>query len=87
MKTRGFKELQTYLKELHDTKTLRQIAKEDFDNKVTHGVIDRCIKGVEPRNERIREIFSLPEIIVQEFWRNEQGKRIETPKENSNELP
>jgi hypothetical protein len=87
MKTRGFKELQGYLADLKDDKTLRQIAEEDFDNKVTHGVIARCIKGIEPKDEMIREILSLPELITQEFWRDAQGRRIETPKENSNELP
>lgn len=65
--TRGFKELQSFLIALYEgeRKTLRQIAKEDFDNKVTHGAIDRCIKGIEPRDNEIRKWFGLPLIVTQ----------------------
>lgn len=65
MKTRGFEELQKYLKELHETKTLRKIAEEDFKNKITHGVIDRCIKGIEPKDSEIRKRLGLPIIVIQ----------------------
>lgn len=60
METRNFKQLQEFLINLHKTKALRKIATEDYDGKVTHGVIDRCIKGVEPRDREIRKWLGLP---------------------------
>lgn len=79
MKTRNFEQLQDFLINLHKTKTLREIAKEAFDGKINHAAIDRCIKGCEPRDIQIRKTFGLPEIIAQEFWRNEKGQRVKTP--------
>ena len=80
MKTRGFEELQRYLADLKDDdKTLRQIAEEEFDNKVSYGTVDRCIKGIEPRDEEIRKILNLPQTIAQEFWRDVKGRRVKTP--------
>lgn len=79
MKTLGFKQLQNFLIDLHKTKTLRQIAEENYDSKITHGAIDRCIKGKEPRDKEIRKALNLPEIITQEVWRDEEGRWTEAP--------
>lgn len=78
--TRGFKQLQEYLIRLKVTKTLRQISEEEFDGHITHGTIDRCIKGIEPKDNEIRDILNLPQLVTQEWYRNEKGRRIKTPK-------
>ena len=69
--TRGFKELQSYLSQLHEQKTLRQIAGEDFGGRVNHATIDRAIKGIEPKRQDIREALGLSRI---EYVRQVRGK-------------
>jgi len=76
MNMRGFKQLQEYLIELHKTKSLRQISGEEFNNEVSHGVIHRCIKGVEPRDNEIRKRLGLP-IITYQYKDSVTGQFVE----------
>ena len=81
MKTVSFSQLQATLIKLKKIKTLRWISDDVYKGKVTHGTIDRCIKGIEPKDEEIREALSLPQVVAQEWYRDEKGRRIKTPKE------
>ena len=54
-----FSELQTNLKELNKDKSLRNISDEDYGGEVTYGVIARCIKGIEPKDNDIRKRLGL----------------------------
>lgn len=65
MKTRDFEQLQNFLINLHKTKTLREIAVENYDGKINHGVIDRCIRGIEPKDHEIRKSLKLLLIVEQ----------------------
>ncbi len=48
-------QLQRHIKALYAAKrSYRRIALEDYDGKVNHGVIQRVIKGIEPKSSRIR---------------------------------
>lgn len=59
---------------LHRTKSLRKISKEHYEGKVSHGTIDRIIKGHEPKRTDIREALGLPEIITVHVYRNRKGR-------------
>jgi hypothetical protein len=80
MRTLTFPQLQAKLKKLHKKKSLRKIAEEDYESKITHGTIDRCIKGTEPVREDIRKALGLSEWIIQEWARDEKGRRISIAK-------
>ncbi len=80
MKTISFSQLQVDLSDLHKTKSLRDISDEEYKGKITHGTIDRCIKGVEPTSEKIREILNLPQLVTQEWYRDEKGRRVKALK-------
>lgn len=60
----GFEQLQAYLIKLHKTKTLRQISREIYGSEISHGTIDRCIKGIEPKDNEIRKRLRLPLIVI-----------------------
>ena len=60
-----FEQLRDQLLELYRTKTLREIAEETYDGKVSHAAIHRCLDGHEPTLDGIREILELPKIIIQ----------------------
>ena len=66
--------LRHQLIELHRTKSLRKISSEHYDGKVSHGTIDRIIKGHEPKREDIREALGLPELITVPVYRNHKGR-------------
>jgi hypothetical protein len=57
--------LQANLLELHKTKTLREIANEIYDGKVSHATIHRCLAGHEPQNNKIRKALGLTLIVIQ----------------------
>lgn len=69
-----FDALQDMLKQLHATESLRAISKRLYDGRVSHGTVDRCIKGIEPRDDEIRAIMGLPQIIQQKVFRNPGGR-------------
>ncbi len=79
MSTRGFKQLQEYLIKLNKIKTLRQISEDEFDGRITYGTINRCIKGIEPKDDEIREILNLPQLVTQEWHRDKKGRRVKAP--------
>ena len=54
-----FEGLQDYLIALHREKSLRRIAREVYQNRVTIGTVGRVIQGIEPKTSQIREIFGL----------------------------
>ncbi len=58
--TPEFDILQANLLELHKTKTLREIAEEVYEGKVSHGTIHRCLAGHEPQDNEIRKALGLP---------------------------
>ncbi len=57
--------LQANLLELHKTKTLREIADDIYEGKVSHGAIHRCLAGHEPLNNEIRKALGLTLIVIQ----------------------
>ena len=59
-----FEQLRDQLLELYRTKTLREIAEEIYDGKVSHATIHRCLDGHEPTLDEIREVLELPKIII-----------------------
>ena len=65
-----FDALQDMLKRLHATESLRAISKKLYDGRVSHGTVDRCIKGIEPKDAEIREIMGLPQIVQQKVFRD-----------------
>ena len=56
----NFETLQKNLTNLYVEKpSLRRIANEDFGGKVTHGMIQQCINGIEPKRNEIRMALGL----------------------------
>jgi len=66
--------LRIRLTELHRSKSLRKISLEFYDGEVSHGTIDRIIKGHEPKKLSIRKKLGLPEIIEVRVYRNGKGR-------------
>ena len=56
-------ELRHELIELHSFMSLRKIAEEIYNNDVSHGVVARCIRGIYPKKESIREALGLPPLV------------------------
>ncbi len=79
MKTVSFRQLQAILNDLHETNSLRGISGDAYKGKVSHGTIDRCIKGVEPKDDKIRKALNLPQIVIQLWYRDEKGRRVKAP--------
>lgn len=55
-----FDTLRDYLIDLHDDKSLRSIARDEYGGKVTHAVIERIIAGYDPVDPHIRAVLGLP---------------------------
>lgn len=53
-----------YVQALHNAKrSLRRIAREDFGDQVSYGVIARLMQGIEPRRASIRAALGLPPLL------------------------
>lgn len=77
-----FEGLHDMLREVHASgMSLRAIAKNLFNGKVSHGTIQRCILGKEPKDLIIRHYLGLPEIVQYEIYRNKDGRFRESPGE------
>lgn len=75
MEPRDFADLQAYLCSLHQRKSLRRIAQDDFGGRVNHAVIQRCINGVEPKDPEARMVLGLPELLLIPAWRDPKTGR------------
>ncbi len=71
----SFEQLQNTLQKLHKTKTLRQIAEEDFGGTINHAVIQRCIEGKQPQKPMIRKMLGLPLIAERTLGRDPKTGR------------
>jgi hypothetical protein len=57
-----FNEVREYIEYLYSAKrSLRRIAREDFNGSVSHGAVQRVLEGVEPKDPQVRKAFGLPE--------------------------
>lgn len=68
-------EIQAELQKLQEQgKSLRQIATDHFEGKVNHAVVQRALKGIEPRDLGARRVLELPAVTYIRQVRNEKGR-------------